>query len=222
MFWVKEDDEIPKEICWNNDYPQVVERYDKKMNSIKIISNYDSISFHSFLPVDVDIPPRTLFDINPTYPKLSPNDWAIMNMNISSSNSKSIDNNINTLFLTHLKDNRLGYRHKLLLIFSIWGLLMLIGFSILFIVIIRSRKNKKYVLRNNNRTKSITVGGETSSFSGWLTKRRFQQYDQDDHDHVEYKQLSGKHRWASESEESDLSDNEIFTKTNFQNVVLRN
>jgi hypothetical protein len=194
-----------------------------------IRSNNDLIFFfYSFLPIDVDIPPQTLFDINPTYPKLSPNEWAIIEMNTSLLPSKSMNNKKNMLLLKYLNDNRLQeilrliYWHKLLFIFSLWAFIVLIGFLILSIVIIRSRKNMKYFPRNNNRKKPITVGGETSSISGWLTKRRFQQYDEDDSGHGESEPLTDIHRWTSSSAESDLSDNEVFDITNFQNVTLRN
>lgn len=177
-----------------------------------------------FLPVDVDIPPQTLFDINPTYPKLSPDEWAIKSMDTS---SKSMDNKTNMLFLTYLNDNRLQeifrliYWHKSVYLIFIWAFAILVGFSIFITVILLSR-DKKFFSKTNNRTKSITVGGETSSLSGWLTKRRFQQYDQDDGDQSENKRLTEKHQWASSSEESDLSDNDVFDVTNFQNVTLRN
>ncbi len=172
----------------------------------------------SFLPADTNIPPQTLFDINPTYPKLTPDEWAIMNTNISLSSSKSMDNDTNTLFLTHLADNlRLAHRYKIKLLFFLWGLAMLIGFVILFCIIIQSRKNRKYVPRTNHRTKSITVGGETSSLSRWLTKRRFQEYDHNDNDYSTRRPLTTRiHRWASESEESDLSENEVFNPNNFE------
>ncbi len=176
--------------------------------------------------MDVDTP-QTLFDINPTYPKLSPDAWAIMNANISLTTSELMDNNTNTLYLTYSKDDhqrriiRLLHTHKILLMVFIWVLLLLIGFVILFIIIIRSCKNKKkYASNNKNRSQAITVGGETSSLSGWLTKRRFQQYEDGNND--ENEPLTGKHRWASSSEESDLSDNDLANKVDFRNVILKN
>lgn len=167
--------------------------------------------------------PETLFDINPTYPKLSPNEWALMNVNIS---LKPINNNRNTLYLTYSKAEHhreiihLLHTHKILLIICIWILLLLIGFLILLIIMIRSRRNRKHITINKTRSKAITVGGETSSLSGWLTKRRFQQYGDDNIDESE--PLTGKHRWASSTEESDLSDTEVFNKTDFRNVILKN
>ncbi|CAF0762672.1 unnamed protein product, partial [Adineta steineri] len=34
--------------------------------------------------------------------------------------------------------------------------------------------------------------------------------------------LTTKHRWTSDSEESDLSETEVHNSTDFRNVVLRN
>ncbi|CAF1686641.1 unnamed protein product, partial [Adineta ricciae] len=48
------------------------------------------------------------------------------------------------------------------------------------------------------RPTSVTVGGDTSSLSGWLTKRRFQQYGDDDS--TANVPLTSKHRWASDTE----------------------
>ncbi|CAF3044096.1 unnamed protein product [Rotaria sp. Silwood2] len=208
MFWIEQNDEIPIEECWNNDFSQVLNRY---------------------LPDTANIPPQTLFDINPTYPKLTPNEWVIMNENVSITISKSTNNNTSILFLTYSAESlhqvvirliRLNY--NLLFIALTLILIVLIGLIIFIIIINRipSWKNKKYFLRNKTRSKPIAVGGETSSLSEWLTKRRFQQYDEDNSDRVESEPLTDKRRWTSLSEESDLSDNEIFNTTDFQEVIL--
>jgi hypothetical protein len=136
-----------------------------------------------------------------------------------------MDTTSNILSLTYTKDYHrlkeillLVKAHTLLLVICTWGLVLTIGLLLLLIIILRSSKRKHH----NNRSKKIIVGGETSSLSGWLTKRRFQQYDQNDNYHGENQPLNKKHRWASTSEESDLSDNEVFNKTDFRNVVLKN
>ncbi|CAF0913978.1 unnamed protein product [Rotaria sordida] len=209
MFWMEQEDEIPIEQCWNNDFSRIFNRY---------------------LPDNANIPPQTLFDINPTYPKLTPNQWVIMNKNISITISKSINNNTNIVFLTYSKINfrqeiiRLVRNYYSLLLISILILTAIIGSIILIIIIIRnpSCRHKKYFLRNKTQSKAIAVGGETSSLSEWLTKRRFQQYDQDNFDHVERQPLTDIRRWTTSSEESDLSDNEVFSSTNFQNIILKN
>ncbi|CAF3526977.1 unnamed protein product [Rotaria sp. Silwood1] len=210
MFWMDQEDDMPTEECWNNDFSQILERY---------------------LPNTADIPPQTLYDINPIYPKLTPNEWVIMNENISTTILKSTNNNTNLLFLTY---SEITFRQEiihfvrryrnLLLIILILILIVSIGLLIFIIIINRipSWKKKEYFSRNKTRSKAIAVGGETSSLSEWLTKRRFQQYDQDNFDHIESEPLTYKHRWASSSEETDISDNEVFNKTDFQNVILKN
>lgn len=201
-----------------------------------------------FLPNDADIPPETLYDINPTYPKLTPNEWAIMTINYSLQSSKStpdewammtinhslqfsksIDNNTNTSTLTYSKDDhaqeivRLDDQHGLKVVLFILGLAVLSGLLILFInILIRSPNSKKHPTRNTNRTISMIIGGKISSLSNLFTKRKLPQNDQDDLNRGEYRPLSRQHRWASESEESDLSDNEVFDKTDLETVVLRN
>jgi hypothetical protein len=185
------------------------------MHSIKTSTNNDFILF-SFLPIDVDTPPETLFDINPTYPKLSPNEWAKINEDILLSTSKSMNDT------TYVNDDHsqniihFAQTHQLIFVLSICGLAALLGFLILFIVIIISRKKKKYLSKDNNRKKWITIGGDNSSLSEWLTKRRFLQYDQDD---GEKETLTQQQRWASASEESDLTDDDVFHPSDVQNVV---
>jgi hypothetical protein len=131
---------------------------------------------------------------------------------------------------SNLKDKRaqklinLIHTHKLLFLLSLWGVALAFGLIILYIVIRRSGKNRKYLVMNNNRSREITVGGETSSLSGWLTKRRFQEYDQykNNNDDGENEPLTKNHRWASSDEESELSDNDVFDSTDFRNVELKN
>jgi hypothetical protein len=173
----------------------------------------------------VNIPPQTLFDINPIYPKSSPTDQP------KPTTSKFFNNKTNILSLTYIKDEfhqtnifLLVNTHRFMFIILIWVLSLVIGLLLLLIIILQANRNKQFST-NNHRSKKIIVGGETSSLSGWLTKRRFQQYDQDDHyHHRENQPLTSKHRWASTStsEESDLSDNEVFDRTDFRNVILRN
>ena len=136
-----------------------------------------------------------------------------------------MDTTFNILSLTYTKDYHrlkeillLVEAHKLLLVIVIWVLVATVGLLLALIIILRSTKRKHH----NNRSKKIIVGGETSSLSGWLTKGRFQQYDQDDNYHGENQPLNKHNRWASSSEESDLSDNEVFNKTDFRNLELRN
>ncbi|CAF0790806.1 unnamed protein product [Adineta steineri] len=215
LFYMKQDDKIPLETCENNGFPDIADEY---------------------LPVDINIP-KTLFDINSIYPNKTPDEWAIMNRNISSlifeSNvdhaniSESNTDHANTLYLTYTNINNyqeivvLIHSHKLLFILLIWILLLIVGLFILLIVILRTRKYKIYISTNKKRTTAITIGGETGSLSGWLTKRRFQQYG-DDGNTIENEPLTTKHRWTSDSEESDLSETEVHNSTDFRNVVLRN
>ncbi|CAF1157415.1 unnamed protein product [Adineta steineri] len=213
LFYMKQDDKIPLETCENNGFPDIADEY---------------------LPVDINIP-KTLFDINSIYPNKTPDEWAIMNRNISSlifeSNvdhaniSESNTDHANTLYLTYTNINNyqeivvLIHSHKLLFILLIWILLLIVGLFILLIVILRTRKYKIYISTNKKRTTAITIGGETGSLSGWLTKRRFQQYG-DDGNTIENEPLTTKHRWTSDSEESDLSETEVHNSTDFRNVKL--
>ncbi|CAF4553435.1 unnamed protein product [Rotaria socialis] len=208
MFWTEHDDETPMKICWNNDYSRILNRY---------------------LPVDEQIVPETLFDINPTYPKVTPNQYAIGSVNESILSWTSMNNKTNTIFLTYSQDDRFEKVIRLarnrnslftiifIILLALCGIIMLlIGISI-----IRSYRNSTYSLRRNTRLKAISVGGETSSLSKWLTKRRFQEYDQDTCENGEKEPLAYNQNESASSDETDVSDNEVFTTTDFQNVILK-
>ncbi|CAF1142077.1 unnamed protein product [Adineta ricciae] len=193
MFYIEQEEKLTIEGCENNDFSSISQR---------------------FLPVNALDTPQTLFDINPIYPKLPPNEWMQSQLNKPLSSPQSTDNDTQTIYLIYTNQHRYDQLiifmqdHPLISILILWLILLVIGLVILVYVIRRARRIIVYSSSHIARPTSVTVGGDTSSLSGWLTKRRFQQYGDDDS--TANVPLTSKHRWASDTEGSDLSDTEVF------------
>lgn len=179
----------------------------------------------SFLSEDEYIVPQTLFDINSLYPKLTPNEWAIINMNESVTISTSINKKTNnTLLLTYTPDQgfqkllRFAYHRHLFVTAIVIILVVLCGLVIFMIIIgiMRLYRTKNYFSRY--RSKATAMGDERNLLGKWLMKRRIRDYGESDEKDLVTRKLN----LASTSEESELSDNEIFRTTDFRHVVLKN
>lgn len=137
-------------------------------------------------------PPLTLYDIDPQYPKRTPEQWLNETFFISTVASFNLSTHHSFRFsLQHFLYNQLNI---ILIIASVLIIVILIVTCLFCQYYETSWKNRR-------RSQTISIGGECSSLSQWLTRERFK----DDHD---------THRLLRKSsEDSDQSADDYITFT---------